>query len=193
MIKIGDKLISDELGRRQFVCDLEACKGACCVQGEGGAPLDRSELPVLEEIMEVVRPYLAPAHQKALDQQGPYVEEHKDFFATPLRDGQECAYTVFKDGKANCGIEMAWKDGKIDFQKPVSCHLYPIRVKQLKGPKMLALNYEEWDICDPACALGKKLKVPVYRFLKDAIIRAYGEAFYEELDQVMISWLQQDA
>ncbi len=181
MIQIGDILVSDELFDRKFVCDLTACKGACCVDGDSGAPLEEEELAVLDDVYGEVRPFLRPEGIKAIEEQGTYIVDTDGDYVTPLVNEEECAYVVFdRQGTAKCGIEQAYLAGKIEFRKPVSCHLYPIRVLRL--PEGQALNYNEWSICRPACACGEKLDVPVYRFLKEPIIRHYGNEFYEALE-----------
>jgi len=184
MILVQDKLVSDELVEQHFICNLNACKGACCWEGDFGAPLDPEELRVLDGIFEKVKPFLSPAGIAAIEAQGKYVWiEEADGWGTTLIEGGPCAYMTYDAlGIAKCGIEQAHKAGAIDFIKPISCHLYPIRVEKNEEIGFEALNYNEWDICSAACELGKKEKVPVYQFLKTAIIRKYGEAFYEELD-----------
>lgn len=181
MIQIEDKLVSLELLKEEFVCNLNACKGACCVQGQSGAPLTNEEVTVIEQEYKNVKPYLREEGVMAIESQGTSMIDSDGDHVTPLREGKECAYTVFDDGgTAMCGIELAWKEGKTEFRKPVSCHLYPVRTKRY--PTFEAVNYERWQICSEACVLGKELKVPVYKFTKDALIRKYGEAWYEELD-----------
>lgn len=185
MIAIDDILISADVVEEHFVCDLNRCKGACCVEGDGGAPLSDDELPVLDDIFEMLRPFLEQDGIEAVEKQGRYVfESDSDYtgYGTPLiGDTGACAYRVIgKNGIASCGIEKAWEAGAVPFRKPVSCHLYPIRVKEYES--MTAVNYEVWDICDPACALGDKLKVPAYRFVREALIRRFGEDFYNRLD-----------
>jgi hypothetical protein len=184
MLLVQDKLISDDLVERHFICNLNACKGACCWEGDFGAPLDKEELPILDAIYENVKPFLSPAGIAAIEAQGKYAwfEEGKQW-GTTLIDGGPCAYMSYDAlGIAKCGIEQAHKAGKVDFKKPISCHLYPIRVEKNEELGFEALNYDEWDICSAACALGDQEQVPVYEFLKEPIIRKYGEAFYEELD-----------
>jgi hypothetical protein len=183
MIQIDDKLVSDDLREAKFVCDLSACKGACCVAGDAGAPLEVDEAKLLDEIYPAVLPYLPEHAQRQLERDGRWVREDGDY-ETPLVDGKECVYTIFEGGVALCGIERAWKEGKISFQKPISCHLYPIRINRLKAMQLDALNYDKWSVCAPACELGSKLKVPVYKFLKSAIERKYGEEFFLKLDEV---------
>lgn len=184
MIIVQDKLVSDDLVEQQFVCNLSACLGACCWEGDYGAPLEPAELAILENIQEKVRPFLSQAGIEALDNQGAYAWfEGMDGHGTPLIDGGPCAYMTYDAlGIAQCGIEMAWRAGAIDFQKPISCHLYPVRVEKFENFDSEALNYDRWDICSAACTLGKKEQVPVYQFVKAAIVRKYGQEFYDELD-----------
>jgi hypothetical protein len=184
MIIIQDKILSDDLVAEQFLCNLDACKGACCWEGDAGAPLEADELDVLDTIYPAVSPYLSPAGRAAVAQQGRYTfDEDDDTFRTPLIDGGPCAYMTFNgEGVALCGIEQAWQAGAVDFQKPISCHLYPIRITMNPKIGFEALNYERWEICAAACAHGKAAQLPVYQFVKDALIRKYGSDFYEELD-----------
>ncbi|MBL7795897.1 MAG: DUF3109 family protein [Saprospiraceae bacterium] len=184
MIIVQDKLVSDELVEEQFICNLSACKGACCWEGDSGAPLEDAELPILDSIFGRVKPFLSPAGIRAIEQQGKYVWfDEAEEYGTPLVDNGPCAYmTLDAGGTAQCGIEAAYRAGAIDFQKPISCHLYPIRVEKNEELGFEALNYHQWDICSAACELGRKEKMPVYRFLREAIVRKYGEEFYEELD-----------
>lgn len=180
MIQIGKTLISDDIKEQFFVCDLDKCKGACCVEGDLGAPLEKEELGEIEEVVEVVKPYLSPEAREALDKHGAYLLDEEGDFSTTTIDNKECAFAFYDDKKIlKCGIEQAWKEGKTSFRKPVSCHLYPIRVAKLH--EFLALNYDRWHICAPACTLGEQLSVPVYKFLKDALIRRFGEHWYQQL------------
>lgn len=184
MIVVQDKLVSDDVVSEQFVCNLSACKGACCWEGDSGAPLEKAELAELDAIFEQVMPYLSPAGIAAIEAQGKYIwYEEAQEWGTTLVDNGPCAYmTLDTLGVAQCGIERAWRDGVVDFRKPISCQLYPIRVEKNEQVGFEALNYDRWDICSAACEKGKKEQVPVYVFLKDAIIRKYGVDFYEELD-----------
>ncbi|WP_417430111.1 DUF3109 family protein [Halpernia sp.] len=188
MIQIDDKLISEDLFTEEFVCNLSKCKGACCVEGDVGAPLEKHETEILENIYEKVKPYLRPEGVKALEKQGAWTLDPNDGdFVTPMIEGKECAYVIFdKNGVTKCGIEKAYEDGAIDWQKPISCHLYPIRANQYST--FVALNYHEWEICSDACTLGKELHVPVYKFLKTPLIRKYGEEFYETLCDAAEEW-----
>jgi hypothetical protein len=181
VIKIDNTVISDDVADKFFVCDLNKCKGACCVEGDQGAPLNEDELEVMESIYKKVKPYLSREGQKAIEEQGIYVREADGSAATPTINGKECAYAIYDDKKIlKCGIEQAFYDKKVKFKKPISCHLYPIRIT--KYDHYEALNYERWSICNPACHHGKALGVPVYKFLKDPLVRKYGEKWYKELE-----------
>jgi hypothetical protein len=181
MILIEDTVISDDIKEQFFVCDLKRCKGACCVEGDIGAPLETSELSVLDDIYEKVKPYLTPEGIQAIEKQGRYVLED-DEYCTPTIEGRECAYAAYDDkGVLKCGIEQAYIDEVVDFKKPISCHLYPIRVTRYDN--FHALNYDRWEICSDACSLGEKLQVPVYKFLQEPLERAFGEAWYKQLKE----------
>lgn len=180
MIKVGEVLVSDDIRNVEFVCHLEKCKGACCVEGDLGAPLEQEELATMNQIRKEVEPYLTKAGAKAIAKQGSYILDSDGDYSTPTIGGKECAYSHYdNNGALKCGIEQAYLDGKIDFRKPISCHLYPIRITRKK--EFEAVNYHQWSICSAACSYGKSLKVPLYRFLKDPLIRKYGESWYEEL------------
>lgn len=179
-MKVGEVLVSDDIKTVEFVCHLEKCKGACCVEGELGAPLEEDELPVMNEIQEAVTPYLTPEGRKAIAEQGPYILDEDGDYSTPTIGGRECAYALYDErGILKCGIEQAYLDGKVGFRKPISCHLYPIRITKKKDFE--ALNYHKWSICSAACAYGKSLQVPLYKFLKDPLVRKYGEDWYRQL------------
>ncbi len=182
MLQIGNVLVSRDVVEKKFVCDLERCKGACCVAGDSGAPLDEDELAVLDDIYPKVKPFLAREGIKTIERDGKYLIDSDGDFVTPLIDGdKECAYTVFENGIAKCGIEKAHEAGAVTFKKPISCHLYPIRVSKLKNG-IDGLNYHKWELCKAACSLGKKLEVPVYRFLQAPLERKYGRHWFLELD-----------
>lgn len=174
--------MSEELLEEEFVCNISKCKGECCVQGDSGAPLLENELSVIEDLVETVIPYLPESGVKAIKDQGAWVIDSDGDFVTPLVDGAHCAFVTFEKGVAICGIEKAYNDGKINFRKPESCHLYPIRIQKTRFYE--GLNYHRWEVCSDACSLGKELKVPVYKFLKEALIRKYGAAWYEELEMM---------
>lgn len=188
MIQLENKLISEDIFSEEFVCNLSKCKGACCVDGDVGAPLEKHETEILDRIFEKVRPYLREEGVKALEAQGTWTIDPMDGdYVTPMVNGAECAYVIFDEkGITKCGIEKAYEEGAVDWQKPISCHLYPIRVNEYST--FTALNYHEWHICHDACTLGKELKVPVYKFLKTPLIRKYGEDFYDLLCEAADEW-----
>ncbi len=180
MITIGKTAVSDDIVDQFFVCELNKCKGACCVEGDLGAPLEEGELEVLESIYNEVKPYLSKEGVAAIEEQGFYIKDWEGDFSTPTIQDKECAYAIYdKVGILKCGIEQAYLDGKITYQKPISCHLYPIRITKYEHYD--AINYDRWSICKAACHNGKELGVPLYKFLKGPLTRKYGEAWYSEL------------
>lgn len=183
MIAIDKTLISEDLLEKKFVCDLTACKGACCVAGDSGAPLEKEELQILDEILDKVKPYMVKKGLKAIEKYGPYViDGDGDNTTTLVSPGAECAFVFFDENKiAKCAIEQAYYDGKITWKKPISCHLYPVRITKHK--EYDALNYDKWDVCKPACECGKKLDLPVYKFLKEPLIRKYGKEWFAQLEK----------
>lgn len=184
MIAIDNVLISDHVVEAQFVCDLNSCKGGCCVDGDCGAPLTKEETQIIAKVYPKVKPYLSTQYIDEIKKQGTHTTDDEYGYVTPTVGGGICVYAYTDDlGIVKCAFEKAWKEGKIDFQKPISCHLYPIRVKDMNGYE--AVNYEpRKTLCKPACKLGQKLKVPVYKFLKDSLTRKYGSEFYDKLDAV---------
>ncbi len=184
MIAIDKVLISDEIIEEQFVCDLDKCKGGCCEDGDAGAPLEKSELAYLKNVYEAVKPYLTKVGITEIESKGKYLYDQEFGWVTPTINGKICAYGIHDErGIIKCGIEQAYNDGKTDWKKPISCHLFPIRVKRTKNNELV--NYEPREsLCSPACVLGKKLKVPVFVFLKEPLIRKYGEEFYNVLTEV---------
>lgn len=183
LVQIEDIILSTELFERKFVCDLNACKGACCVQGDSGAPLTVEEVDILEEIYDQVVPYMRPEGIAAVEEEGVFYMDFSNEPATTLVNGAECAFVYFDEqGITKCAIEKAHLEGKTDWKKPISCHLYPIRVKQMGD--VTALNYNHWNICEPACACGESLNIPVFRFLKEPLIRAFGQPFYDDMLKV---------
>ncbi|HTI07773.1 MAG TPA: DUF3109 family protein [Puia sp.] len=184
MIVIDNVLVSDLVIEEQFVCDLLKCKGGCCEDGDAGAPLEKAEMDRINEVYEIVKPYLTPAGIKEIESRGRYNYDREFGWVTPTIEGKMCAYG-YRDGKGiiKCGFEQAYYDGKTTWKKPISCHLYPIKISKTKEGEVI--NYEPREtMCSPACALGKKLKVPAYVFLKESLIRKYGTEFYEALEQV---------
>jgi hypothetical protein len=184
VIAIDNILVSDEIVEAKFVCDLARCKGGCCEDGDAGAPLENEEVKILPEIYDQVKPYLTSEGVEEIERKGFYYYDREFGWVTPAIGGKMCAYGFRdKEGVIKCGIEQAYYDGKIEWKKPLSCHLFPIKTKKTKAGEIV--NYEpREDLCKAACSLGKKLKLPVYQFLRDAIIRKYGEEFYEALDRM---------
>lgn len=179
MIQIKDTVVSEELLERKFVCNLNACKGACCVEGDAGAPLNEDELEELENVFEVVKPYLSQKNIEALEQDL-YTIDGDGEYVTQLVNDAECAFVFFDEkGITKCSIEQAYLDGKTAFKKPISCHLFPVRLTKYKS--FTAVNYAYWNICDDACDLGEELGVKTYQFLKEPLIRNFGEEWFNEL------------
>ncbi|MEZ4909274.1 MAG: DUF3109 family protein [Saprospiraceae bacterium] len=187
MIIIQDVLVSDDIGAQKFMCDVVKCKGACCVQGDYGAPLEKEEMKIIEENLTNIIPFLPKRSQDYLSQFKGYeyhLEAQKD--VTACHDDGTCVFAqISSEGIVSCGIEMGYRQGATTFIKPISCHLYPIRISRNDIMGFEAWNYDEWDICKPACEKGCAVSLPMYVFLKNAIIRAKGEDFYEELCAVM--------
>lgn len=183
MFQLGKTIVSEDLLEKDFVCNLAACKGACCIDGDAGAPLELQETKIMQDIYPKIKPFLRQEGIDAIEAQGTFITTEDGEFETPLIDGADCAYVIFdKKGTALCAFEEAYNQGETDWKKPVSCHLYPVRVKEYS--EFSALNYHKWEICDAACTLGKELQVPVYKFVKQALIRKFGEDWYMELEKV---------
>ncbi|MBR5784391.1 MAG: DUF3109 family protein [Bacteroidales bacterium] len=180
MIIVGDCIISENIAEKKFCCDLGKCKGCCCIEGDAGAPLEKREISILEKIYPQVKPYMEEKGIAEVEKNGVSALDMNDELCTPLVDGRECVYVCWEDGVAKCAIEKAYLDKKIDFQKPVSCHLYPIRVDNYNDFK--AVNYHEWDICECAVKLGNEVGEPLYKYLKEPLIRKFGKQWYEELE-----------
>lgn len=187
MIQLGKTIISEDIIEKDFACNLSACKGACCIDGDAGAPVEAKERPILEEIYPKVKPFMRPIGIEAVEAQGVYTTNEEGEHETPLVNGAECAYVIFDEkNTALCAIEEAYNSGEVTFKKPVSCHLYPIRVQDYS--EFAAVNYHKWPICDDACTLGKELQIPIYKFVKQALIRKFGEDWYAELEKVAASY-----
>lgn len=180
MIEIDDKIVSADLLRCGFRCDLQSCKGACCVEGNAGAPLEESEAQVLESEWEHYKPFMTAEGIEAVERQGFAVRDCEDDLTTPLVNDAECAYSYTENGITLCAIERAWREGRTPFRKPISCHLYPIRVVRFSNGT-IGLNYHRWDVCRSARTCGRKEGIPVYKSLKEPIVRAFGEDFYNAL------------
>jgi hypothetical protein len=193
MIAIENVLVSDDVVSEKFVCDLSRCKGGCCEDGDAGAPLTDEELEIVKDAYAKVESYLTEVGKNEVAKQGFYRYDAEFGWVTPTIDGGICAYG-FRDEKGiiKCAFEQAYNDGVIKWKKPISCHLFPIKVSKSKHSGYEMVNYEpREDLCAPACSLGKKLKVPVYQFLKEPLIRKFGEAFYEALHQVALEYFEE--
>ena len=183
MFQLGKTIVSEEIIEKDFVCNLSACKGACCIDGDAGAPLDKDEAVILQEIYPKIKPFLRQEGIQVIEKKGKFITLKENDLETPLINGKNCAYANFdNNGIAFCAIEEAYNQGEISWKKPVSCHLYPVRVKDYS--EFSAVNYHKWQICDVACVLGEELQVPIYKFIKEALIRKFGEDWYMELEKV---------
>lgn len=183
MIEIDKTLVSEILFERKFLCDLNACKGACCVEGDSGAPLENSEVAYVKNNINKIIPFLREVGVREIEKQGTSVIDRDNDQVTPLINNLECAYTVFNEkGIAQCGIEQAHEAGVIDLIKPISCHMYPIRISKIGNYE--ALNYSKWDLCDPACKLGESQGLKVFRFLETALVRKYGRDYFNVMEEV---------
>ncbi|MBS6459498.1 MAG: DUF3109 family protein [Alistipes sp.] len=181
MIEIDGKIVSDDILTECFACDIARCKGECCVDGNSGAPLEMEEADILEEEYENYKPYMTPEGIESVERQGFMVVDCDGDYTTPLVDDAECAYSYRENGITLCAIEKAFREGKCSFRKPISCHLYPIRLINLSNGT-IGLNYHRWNVCSSACENGRKLGIPVYKSLREPIIRRFGEEFYKALE-----------
>lgn len=182
MIEIEDKIVSTELLTEPFCCDPARCKGMCCVEGDAGAPLEIEEAEQLEQEFEAYKPFMKPEGIEAVHKQGFIVVDSDGDYTTPLIGRAECAFSFEENGITLCAIERAYQLGKTDFIKPISCHLYPIRLTRFSNGS-IGLNYHRWSICSSACQNGKRLGIPVYRSLRSAIVRRFGEEFFHALEE----------
>ena len=183
MVQIDDVVVSLDVFREKFICNLDACKGQCCIEGDAGAPLEEEEVAELEKVLPVIWDQLSPQAREIIDRQGVCYTDQDGDLVTSIVNGKDCVFTCYDEkGCCYCAIEKAYRNGKVDFYKPVSCHLYPIRVGNY-GPYK-AVNYHRWDVCKAAVILGQKENVPVYKFLKEPLIRKFGEAWYNEMESV---------
>lgn len=183
MIEIKDTVVTLDLFREQFCCDLGACKGACCIEGDAGAPVKLEEVAQLEEASEIVWDELSPKAQEVIKAQGVVYTDQDGDIVTSIVDNKDCVFTCYDDkGCCYCAIDKAFREGRCKFQKPISCHLYPIRLSRMGS--YTAVNYHRWDVCKAATLLGKKLNLPVYKFLKEPLIKAFGQEWWDECDVV---------
>jgi len=183
MFQLGKTIVSEDIIEKEFLCNLSACKGACCIDGDAGAPLEKEETIILDEVYHKVEPFLRKEGIEAIKKQGTYITTQDGELETPLINGADCAYVIFDDkNTALCAIEEAYNQGEIKWKKPISCHLYPVRVNNYT--EFSAVNYHKWQICSDACSLGEELGVPIYKFVKEALIRKFGEDWYSELERI---------
>ena len=181
MLQIDDKIVSFDVIEECFLCDLEACKGICCVDGDAGAPLEKDELKKIKSNFKKIKKYLPEKNLKEIKKKGLYEVDEDGDYVTPCLETGECVFlTKDEKGIYKCAFEIAYRKSEIDFIKPISCHLYPIRISEYDN--FTAVNYEQRNICQAGRILGKKENLKVYQFLKEPLIRAYGEEFYEKLD-----------
>lgn len=181
MIQIDDVLVSFDVFRERFCCQVDACKGECCIEGDAGAPLEEDEVEELEKALPVIWGDLSPEARAVIERQGVCYRDSDGDLVTSIVNGKDCVFTCYNEqGYCLCAIEKAYREGRLDFYKPISCHLYPIRVARY--PQFTALNYHRWTVCKAAVLLGEQKDIPVYRFLKEPLIRRFGEAWYAELE-----------
>ena len=183
MVQIQQTLISDDIFKEHFICDLCKCKGQCCVDGESGAPLEQHEFEEINEILPLIWDDLSLAAQELINEQGIAYTDYDGELVTSIINGEECVFTYFDDnGVCKCVIDNAYREGRINIQKPISCHLYPIRLKEYV--EFTAVNYHKWSVCESATVLGRQQGLPLFRFLKEPLIRKFGENWYNELCEV---------
>lgn len=187
MILLENTIVSEDILEKNFICNLAACKGACCIEGDSGAPITQDELEILEAELENIKPYLTAVSLEAIKTQNFWEKDSDGDLVTTCLPTGECNFSLRDEaGMLKCGIEQAYRDGKTSIQKPLSCHLYPIRISNVG--EFEALNYHRWDICKPACKLGEEHQVAVYQFLKEPLIRKFGDYWYHELDEIAKQW-----
>ena len=189
IFQVGDVLISSDIITKNFCCDLEKCKGFCCVEGDSGAPLTMEEIAEIEDCLDAVWNDMAASAQAVVDRQGVAYTDQEGDLVTSIVNGKDCVFTCYDNGNCLCALEKACRAGKTSFMKPISCSLYPIRAKRFDNG-MIGLNYHQWDVCRDAVALGKRLDMPVYQFLKEPLIRCFGEEWYAELETLAHEILQ---
>lgn len=181
MLQIDDTIISLDLFEDYFICNLDSCKGICCVEGDAGAPLEEEELEVLKEILPEIWDDLSPKAKEVINKQGVYYIDEDDEPVTSIVNNRECVFTyVDEKGFYKCAIEKAYRAGKINFYKPISCHLYPVRIQ--KYTQLTAVNIHKWNVCECARILGKKKQLPVYKFLREPLVRKFGEEWYKQVE-----------
>jgi len=191
ILDIDGVLISTEIITEYFCCDLSACGGACCIEGDAGAPVTLDEVMQIEDALDAVRSDMSAAAQQVVERQGVAYTDVEGELVTSIVHGKDCVFTYHDNGCCMCALERAWREGRCRFMKPVSCALYPIREKRFSGG-LVGLNLHHWAVCDAAFKRGRELKLPVYRFLREPLIRRFGEAWYKELEQVAAELLRRE-
>lgn len=181
MIIIDDVIISDDVVREKFHCNLHACFGNCCVEGDEGAPLEENEISEMEDYLDKVKPYMTVEGKKVVEKYGVFDYGMTGEYVTPLVNDRECAFAFFENNITFCAFERAFTNREIDFRKPLSCHLYPIRISKYKGYD--GVNYHRWHLCEPAKIMGNEKGMPVFKFLREPLIRKYGVAWYQKLEK----------
>lgn len=183
ILQVGDVLLSPDILTERFCCDYEKCHGICCVEGDAGAPVTMEEIAAIEESLDTVWPELSASAQAVIDRQGVAYTDRDGDLVTSIVGGKDCVFTCYEGEGCLCALERAYRQGRTRFCKPISCALYPIRAKQFSNGT-IALNYNHWDVCRDAVAKGRELDMPVYKFLKEPLIRRFGTEWYEELEQL---------
>ena len=179
MIVIDNTIISEEIRDIRFCCDLEKCKGACCVEGDAGAPLDEEEISALEDYIDRIKPFMQNEGVRVIEKSGVFDYDFCGEYVTPLIADKDCVFVFYENEVVRCAIEKAYEEKKIEFRKPISCHLYPIRIKKFTDSELV--NYHKWFVCQSACMLGDNIELPLYKFLKDPLTRKFGEEWYKKL------------
>ncbi len=180
MFQINDTIVASDVIEESFICDLSVCKGECCVEGDSGAPLENEEVKIIEDLLPQVWDDLSPEAQSIIKQQGVAYKDDDGEMVTSIVNGKDCVFTYYDEQSVcKCAIEKAYREGRVDFYKPISCHLYPIRLQKYKS--FTAVNYHRWRICKAAVLLGKKEGLKIYQFLKEPLVRRFGEDWYNEL------------
>ena len=191
MVQIQDTIVSLDVITKEFCCDLKKCHGACCIEGDAGAPVTTDEIARIEELLPVIWEDLSPQARQVISDKGVSYPDPEGELVTQIVNGKDCVFTCYdQNGCCFCAIEKAYREGKVSFMKPVSCHLYPIRVKKL-GP-YLGLNYDRWDVCQAAVIKGHREHIPVYKCLKEPLIRRFGQEWYDELELTVTEMKKQN-
>lgn len=183
IIQVGDVLLSIDIIKEYFCCNLDACHGACCIEGDAGAPVEMNEVAQIENATEVAWNQLSAQAQSVIDKQGVVYNDCDGDLVTSIVNNKDCVFTCYQNNTCLCALERVYRQGKTRFCKPISCSLYPIREKRFAN-NLIGLNYHRWDICKDAVKKGRELKLPIYKFLKEPLIKRFGQQWYEELEEV---------